>query len=103
MSHFRGAPTAPAPLLERRSNRILRADVLDDDSATGEALTGLLAALSVPGAIDGGLAAAVSAHARSLRARLGESRVLRGSAFDGRVIVVEGLPLAPLPGRIDCG
>ncbi|WKK70587.1 hypothetical protein Q0F99_12065 [Rathayibacter oskolensis] len=66
------------------------------------ALVGLLIALRVPGAIDAGLAAAVSAHARSLRARLGESRVLRGSAFDGRITVVEGVPLAPVAGRQDC-
>ncbi|KQQ03664.1 MULTISPECIES: hypothetical protein [unclassified Rathayibacter] len=101
MSRSRSITTAQ--VLERRPPRPLRADVLDDDSVTEEALVGLLAALSVPGAIDAGLAAVVSEQARRFRALLGEARVVRGSAFDGRVSVVEGVPIAPLAGRPDCG
>lgn len=58
------------------------------DPAAGDILLDLLRVLRVPGAINPGHAAMVSRHARTVL----EGGRLRGSAFDGRVLIVEGIP-----------
>lgn len=58
-------------------NPPIPADVVIDD---------LLAALERPGAINAGLAAHVRALLRDAR------RPMRGTAFDGRLVAVDGVP-----------
>jgi hypothetical protein len=57
------------------------------------ALALLLDALEDPGSIHPGLAALVAGHARGLLLRDDPNSSLRGTAFNGRITAIDGLPV----------